>query len=245
MKLYQHIDQKFNKQKLNRFKNYQKNKKINKLSFNFTQQTAELNYTYNFDWLGVPIIQYPDDMILTQEIIYKLNPDLIIETGIARAGSMIFYASVLQLIGKKDSRVLGIDIDIRKHALHVFKNHFLRKRLKFIEGSSIDHKTVKKILVILDSSHTHDHVLSELKLYSEFVSNNSYLIVYDTTIHKFNPRRLKKLKRTMPNSDTKKNPYTAIKSFLKTNKKFKILGKYNSRILATNLWSGVLIKNIK
>ena len=252
MKLYHHIDKKFSNEKLDRFKNTRKNKKINKFSFNITQKTAELNYTYNFNWLGVPIIQYPDDMILTQEIIYKLNPDLIIETGIARAGSMIFYASLLQLIGKKNSKVVGIDLDIRKHALHVYKNHFLNKKLKFFEGSSTDKKIFKKvlkyskkfkkILVILDSAHTHDHVLKELELYSELVSYNSQLLVFDTTIHKFNPGRLSKIKRSMPNSDTKKNPYTAIKSFLKKNKKFKLLEEYNSRVLATNLWNGVLKK---
>jgi cephalosporin hydroxylase len=252
MKLYHHIDQKFNEEKLNRFKKCRGDKKINEFSYNITQKTAELNYTYNFEWLGVPIIQYPDDMILTQEIIYKINPDLIIETGIARAGSMIFYASLLQLIGKKNSKVVGIDIDIREHAHHVYKNHFLKKRLKFIEGSSIDEKIFKKvlkyskkfkkILVILDSAHTHNHVLKELELYSKLVSHNSHLLVFDTTIHKFNPVRLKKIKRTMPNSDTKSNPYTAIKSFLKINKKFKLLEKYNSRVFATNLWNGVLIK---
>ena len=255
MKLYHHIDQKFNKEKLNRLENYRKNKKINKFSYNITQKTAELNYTYNFEWLGVPIIQYPDDMILTQEIIYKINPDLIIETGIARAGSMIFYASLLQLLGKKNSKVIGIDIDIRKHAFDVYKNHFLNKRLKFFEGSSIEKETFKKvsnyskkfkkILIILDSCHTHNHVLEELKLYSGLVSHNSYLLVFDTTIHKFNPANLKKIKRNMPNSDTKNNPYTAIKSFLKINKKFKLLKKYNSRVFATNLWSGVLFKDTK
>ena len=251
MKLYQHVDQKFNKEKLNRFKKSRGDKKINAFSYNITQKTAELNYTYNFEWLGVPIIQYPDDMILTQEIIYKINPDLIIETGIARAGSMIFYASLLQLIGKKNSKVVGIDIDIRKHALHVYKNHFLKKRLKFIEGSSIDEKIFKKvlkyskkfkkILVILDSAHTHNHVLKELELYSKLVSHNSHLLVFDTTIHKYNPARLKKIKRT-DISDTKSNPYTAIKSFLKINKKFKLLEKYNFRVFSTNLWNGVLIK---
>lgn len=255
MKSYHHIDHKFNKEKSNRLQYYRKNKKINKFSHSITQKTAELDYTYNFEWLGVPIIQYPDDMIMTQEIIYKINPDLIIETGIARAGSMIYYASLLQLLGKKNSKVVGIDIDIRKHAIDVYKNHFLSKRLKFFEGSSIDKKIFKKVseyakkfkkvLIILDSCHTHNHVLEELKLYNRLVSFNSYLLVFDTTIHKFNPINLKKIKRNMPNSDTKNNPYTAIKSFLKINKKFKIDKKYNLKVFTTNIWNGVLIKDKK
>lgn len=252
MKLYKHIDKKFAKEKKKRFEQYRENKKINKFSVDLTQKTAELDYTYNFNWLGVPIIQYPDDMILTQEIIYDFNPDLIIETGIARAGSMVFYAALLKIMGKKNSKVLGIDIDIRKHARHVLKHHFLKERIKFFEGSSIDDeifkkvknfsKKYKKVIVILDSLHTHEHVLKELELYSGLVSNKSYLLVYDTTIHKFSPNRLKKLKRSMPNSDTKRNPHSALKQFLKKNRNFSIQKEYNLRAFSTNLWDGVLKK---
>lgn len=250
--MYFHIDKKFEVNKKKRFNFYKKNKKISNFSIDLTQKTAELNYTYNFNWLGVPIIQYPDDLILTQEIIYKANPDLIIETGIARAGSMVFYASLLELLGKKNSKVVGVDIDIRKHALHVLNKHFLKRRIKFFKGSSINletfnkiksfSKNYRKIIVILDSLHTQDHVLKELELYSNLVTKKSFLIVYDTTIHKFDNKRLKKLKRSMPNSDVKNNPHSALKIFLKNNKKFKIIKDYNLRAFATNLLDGVLLK---
>ena len=184
-------------------------------------------YSYHFEWLGLPIIQYPQDIIAYQEIIWNVKPDLIIETGIARGGSLVLSASVLQLIGK--GQVLGIDIDIKKENLKKIETHFLKKRIKMIQGSSIDKniikqvkkvaKNKKKIIVVLDSNHTHEHVLKELEYYSQFVKKGSYLIVFDTIIEDIPQRIIKKSKRPWGKGN---NPKTAIKEFLKTNNRFKI-----------------------
>ena len=151
--------------------------------------------------MGVPIIQYPQDIIAYQEIICKVKPDLIIEIGIARGGSLIFSASMLQLIGK--GSVVGVDIDIRKENKAAILKHPLYKRIKMIEGSSIDEKIVskikkittgkKKILVMLDSNHTHKHVLEELRLYSPFVTKGSYIVVFDTIIEDMPTNLYKKI----------------------------------------------------
>lgn len=161
------------------------------LSKAWMTKSVERKYSYQFDWLGRPIIQYPQDLIAIQEIIWKVKPDLIIETGIARGGSLIFYASLLSLLGGK-RKVLGIDIELRSHNRRAIRNHPLSKKILIIEGSSVDPVTLKKVaaiakqykkmLVILDSNHTHDHVLQELQSYSGFVSKGSYLIVLDTVI---------------------------------------------------------------
>ena len=147
-------------------------KKLKELSTKFIADSAKYKYSYHFTWLGRPIIQYPQDIIAIQEIIWKVKPDLIIETGIAHGGSLIFSASLLELLGK--GKVIGIDIDIREHNRKEIQNHSLSKRIEMIEGSSIDEKIISKveaivkeddkILVILDSNHTHEHVLKELSL---------------------------------------------------------------------------------
>ncbi|MEY2917147.1 MAG: hypothetical protein RIS73_861, partial [Bacteroidota bacterium] len=136
----------------------------------FMDASIRSRYSYNFTWLGRPIIQYPQDIIAIQEIIYQLQPDLIIETGIAHGGSLILHASICELIGKGE--VLGIDIDIREHNKVEILNHRMSKRITMIQGSSIDDTIVKqvaekaagkeKVMVILDSNHTHDHVLNEM-----------------------------------------------------------------------------------
>lgn len=156
------------------------------------------HYSYHFSWLGRPIIQYPQDIVAMQELIYSVQPDLIIETGIAHGGSLILYASLLELNalcgGQQDAHVLGIDIDIRTHNREAIEGHpiFKRGRITMFEGSSIDadmiakvHKFAapfKRIMVLLDSNHTHDHVLSELEAYAPLVAVGSYCVVFDTVI---------------------------------------------------------------
>ena len=147
------------------------NPKLRALRNKFARDTAEYKYSYNFSWMGRPIIQFPQDMIAMQEIIWNVKPQLIIETGIAHGGSLIFYASMLELLGG-DGMVLGIDIDIRAHNRVEIEKHPMFKRIKMIEGSSIDKDVVSQVyefakdktptLVVLDSMHTHDHVLEEL-----------------------------------------------------------------------------------
>lgn len=154
-------------------------------------ESCKHKYSYNFEWMGRPIIQFPQDMIAMQEIIWKVKPDLIIETGIAHGGSLIFYSSMLELIGG-EGQILGIDVDIRQHNRVEIEKHPMFKRITMIEGSSIDNQIVKqvydfaqgksRVLVVLDSNHTHDHVLKELELYSPLVTIFSYLVVFDTVV---------------------------------------------------------------
>ena len=153
-------------------------------------------YSYHFEWLGRPIIQYPQDIIAMQELIWSIQPDLILETGIAHGGSLIFSASMLELNaicgGPQDAEVLAIDIDIRAHNNEAIQSHPMFKRISMIQGSSIDPKIIeqvkakaadkKKILVCLDSNHTHDHVLAELKAYAQLTSLGSYCVVFDTVV---------------------------------------------------------------
>lgn len=142
---------------------------------------------YEPTWLGIPIIQYPNDIVMMQELIWKLRPDVIIETGIGHGGSTIFYSSLLELLGK--GAVIGVDIEIRKHNKLAIKSHPLSKRIKLIEGSSVSREVINQIrnmipansevLVILDSNHSYQHVLMELSLYKDFISPGGYLVVMD------------------------------------------------------------------
>ena len=158
----------------------------------FLQPSITSNYSYNFFWLGRPVIQYPQDIVAMQEIIWSVKPDLIIETGIAHGGSLIFSASILELLIGGDGRMLGIDIDIREHNRVEIEKDPMYKRIDMLEGSSIDEKIAEQVydfvkgkkwvMVFLDSMHTHDHVLRELQLYSPLVTKGSYMVVFDTII---------------------------------------------------------------
>jgi cephalosporin hydroxylase len=163
-------------------------------------------YSYNFTWLSRPVIQYPQDMVAMQELIWKVKPDLIIETGIAHGGSLILSASMLALLDYCDAaesrrtldpratrrRVLGIDIDIRPHNRAAIEQHPLAHHIDMIEGSSIATETIarvheiaksyERVLVCLDSNHTHEHVLAELEAYAPLVSRDSYCVVFDTVV---------------------------------------------------------------
>ena len=232
-----------------RFKNEQiikkmnKDKDLKKISSEFYNKSAKHEYSYHFTWLGRPIIQYPQDLIALQEIIWLTKPDLIIETGIARGGSLIFSASILEMIGK--GQVLGIDIDIREHNKQEIKNHKLFKRISMFEGSSIDKKIVKKvhqfakgkknILLLLDSLHTHKHVLEELNLYSNLIKKNNYIIVYDTIVNDMPKNSFKNRPW-----DKKNNPKTAVKEFLSKNNKFIIDKEIENKLLITSCPDGFL-----
>ncbi len=211
----------------------------------FNAASNPSQYSYNFSWMGRPIIQYPQDMIAMQEIIWDLKPDLIIETGIAHGGSLIYYASLLELIGKGE--VLGIDIDIREHNKIEIEKHPMFKRITMIEGSSIDQDTVDKVaavakgkgtvLVTLDSNHTHEHVLQELKMYAPFVTKNSYLVAFDTIVEDL-PNDY------MPGRPWKQgdNPKTAVWEFLKSHPEFEIDNSIDNKLLISVAPSGYLKK---
>lgn len=147
----------------------------------------DTKYVYSFSWLGRPIIQLPEDLLRIQELIFRLQPDVIIETGIAHGGSLVFYASLCKAMEK--GRIIGIDIEIRPHNLKALKEHFLLPYLTLVEGNSIDEDVVKqvkslvkpgeKVLVLLDSCHAYDHVLAELRAYSPLVNVGSYIVATD------------------------------------------------------------------
>lgn len=235
----------FKSERKEEIKKQGKNIKINELAHEFLKESVLTKYSYNFSWMGRPIIQYPQDMIAMQEIIYEIKPDLIIETGIAHGGSLIYYASLLELIGKGE--VLGIDIDIREHNKEEIEKHFLSKRIKMIQGSSISSEVVEKVkketegkkvvMVLLDSNHTHDHVYKELMLYSGFVTEGSYLVVFDTLIEDM-PKGFYS-DRSWDKGD---NPKTAIFEFLKTHDNFKINTEFDDKLLISVANSGYLIK---
>lgn len=237
----------FQKEREDRIADQGKNKKLTDAAHEFLKESVKTNYSYNFSWMGRPIIQYPQDIVAMQEIIWDIKPDLIIETGIAHGGSLIYYASILELIGKGE--VLGIDIDIREHNKKEIEAHPMFKRIKMIQGSSVSDEVIEKvksvaegkktIIVALDSNHTHDHVAQELKLYSPFVTKGSYLVVFDTLIE------------DMPKDFYQDRPWnvgdnakTAVHDFLKSNDSFQIQHSIDNKILISVSPSGYL-KRIK
>lgn len=204
---------------------------------------AKYRYTYNFNWYGRPIIQLPEDIITMQEIILRVKPDLIVETGVAHGGSLVFSASMLELLG--EGEVVGVDIEIRRHNREAIEKHPLSKRIKLVEGSSIDESVVERVraeargkrcvMVFLDSNHTHDHVLRELELYSPLVSKGSYLVVFDTGIEDMPDGTFADRPWGKGN-----NPKTAVWEFLKHNDRFEIDRELEARLLYTVAPDGYL-----
>jgi cephalosporin hydroxylase len=216
-------------------------------------------YTYNFTWQGRPIIQYPQDMLAMQELICSIKPDLIIETGIAHGGSLIFSASLLAQLDMCDAieagvsfnpklsrrKVLGVDIDIRAHNREAIEAHPMASRIQMIQGSSISPEIIalvnqaadgyERILLCLDSNHTHEHVLAELKAYAPLVSVGSYCVVFDTIIEDL-PLD------TFPDRPWGRgnNPKTAVWEYLKTNSEFEIDKRLEHKLLITVAPDGYL-----
>lgn len=228
----------------NRAQDYAKNSELKKSSEDFFFKSVENKYSYNFTWLGRPIVQYPQDIIAMQEIIWDIQPDLIIETGIARGGSLIFYASMLELIDN-NGKVLGVDIDIRDHNREGIESHKLSHRIDMIQGSSISQETIKKvqeiakgfkkILVILDSNHTYQHVKEELTLYSELIKKGSYVVVFDTIINDLSVET----NGTRPWGPDD-NPMVAVHEFLEQNDRFRINENIQNKLLFTVAKNGYL-----
>jgi cephalosporin hydroxylase len=218
---------------------------LRKKSLDWMIHADKYKYTYNFSWLGRPIIKFPNDIIIIQEIIWSVKPDLIIETGIAHGGSLILSASMLELIGG-DGLVLGIDIDIRAHNRRAIEQHPMYKRIKMIEGSSVDPVIIeqvgrhvegrKSVMVFLDSLHTHAHVAKELELYSPYVTPGSYLVLPDTFIEYF-PKGYYSANRPW---DVGNNPMTALKEFLAGNDCFVIDREVCEKLMITEAFDGYL-----
>jgi len=236
-------DKEFVKRNLKVIKEMNNDKEFVKLSRKWFDKAYSYEYLYHFTWLGRPIIQFPNDLIVLQELIWETKPDLIIETGIARGGSLIFYASMLQLIGK--GKVIGIDVDIRKHNRIEIEKHPMFKRIHMIENSSTKEETISKIskftknkkniMVVLDSNHTYEHVLKELELYSNFVKKGNYLIVFDTMIDDMQDKMFKNRPWGKKN-----NPKIAVDEFLKKNKRFKMDKENNRKLMITSTPYGFL-----
>jgi|TARA_B110000495_G_C23039994_1_gene623103 cephalosporin hydroxylase len=236
-------DEEFKKRNLKIIKKMNNDKEFVKISRKWFDKAYSYEYLYHFTWLGRPIIQFPNDLMVLQELIWETKPDLIIETGIARGGSLIFYASMLQLIGK--GKVVGVDVDIRKHNRIEIEKHSMFKRIHMIESSSTEKETIieiskftknkKNIMVVLDSNHTHEHVLKELELYSKFVKKGNYLIVFDTMIDDMPNKMFKNRPWGKEN-----NPKTAVNEFLKKNKNFKMDKENNKKLMITSTPYGFL-----
>jgi cephalosporin hydroxylase len=212
----------------------------------------DAKYVYSFSWMGRPVIQLPDDMIRIQEVIFNIQPDLIIETGVAHGGSLIFYASLCKAIEK--GRIIGVDIEIRPHNRKAIEEHFLYPYIDLIEGSSVDSKVVKAVeefiqpgdtvLVLLDSNHSYTHVLNELRAYSPMVSVGSYIVATDG-IMEF----VVGAPRTNPDWLTN-NPKKAAEDFVKENKNFIIEEPefpFNEGVITERVtyWPSAFIKRIK
>lgn len=221
------------------------------LGMKFLEDTAGTKYSYNFSWLGRPIIQCPQDIVAMQEIIWKVKPDLIIETGIAHGGSLVFSASMLALLEAcgeiQEGKVLGIDIDIRAHNREAIEAHPMSKKITMFQGSSVDPeivekvhdfaKSANKVLILLDSNHTHEHVLAELRAYSGLVSVGSYCVVFDTVIEDMP-------EGSFPERDWGKgnNPKTAVREFLSECNDFYIDENIVNKLLITVAPEGYLLK---
>ena len=207
-------------------------------------KSCEYRYSYNFSWLGRPVIQYPQDLMAMQEIIWRVKPDLIIETGVAHGGSLVFYASLLQLLDNA-GEVLGIDIEIRSQNRRALEDHPMFRRIHLMEGSSTDPKILgnvkrladgKRVIVVLDSNHTHDHVFAELNAYSPLVQCGGYLVVFDTVVADM-PKAFFPDRPWGPSD----NPKTAVHQFLGTNDRFVIDKEIETKLLLTVAPDGYLL----
>lgn len=251
--------EKFKTEVAQNIKSLSQDKDVQALSRIWIREISPHKYAYNFRWLGRPAIQFPQDQIALQELIWEIRPDLIIETGIAHGGSLAFSASMLALLDMADAieagttidpkvskrKVLGLDIDIRAHNKEAIEAHSMASRIQMIQGSSVDPvvisqvheiaKNYKTILVCLDSNHTHEHVLAELNAYASLVSVNSYCIVYDTAVEDM-PAALAGDRPWGPGN----NPKTAVWEYLKTHPEFEIDKSIENKLLITVAPDGYL-----
>lgn len=239
----------FEEEKIARIEALGKDTGFQNRSRDWLEESMRKSYVYNFSWMGRPIIQNPIDIMAMQEIIWEVKPDLIIETGIAHGGSLIFSASMLELNaacgGPGDAEVLGIDIDIRSHNRKAIEEHPMSRRITMIEGSSIAPEIVaqvkakakgkQRILVCMDSNHTHDHVLAELEAYAPLTSVGSYCVVFDTFVEDV-PADVFQNRPWHPGN----SPKTAVHQYLKEHPEFEIDKSIHQKLLITVAPDGYL-----
>lgn len=254
---------KFQGEVIDRLKSNATNVSLKAAAAAFMSESTVPKYSYNFEWLGRPIIQYPQDMAAMQELIWEVKPDLIIETGIAHGGSLVFNASMLAILdmceateqkkvidpSKSGRKVLGVDIDIRSHNRVAIEAHPLASRIEMIQGSSVSDEIIcqvhaiaarySKVMVCLDSNHTHEHALAELNAYAPLVSKNSYCVVFDTIIEEL-PKEMFPDRNWGPGN----NPKTAVWEYLKTHPEFEIDRSIDDKLLISVAPHGYL-KRIK
>jgi cephalosporin hydroxylase len=214
------------------------------LSRAWLAEVTRRRYTYNFSWLGRPVIQLPQDLLAVQELIWDVRPDLVVETGVAHGGSLIHSASLLELLGG-DRLVVGVDVEVRPHNRREIERHPLAHRIRLIEGSSTDGRVAaavreqargrRAIMVILDSDHTHAHVRRELELYAPLVTRGSYLVVFDTLIEDLPDELFAGRPWGKGN-----NPKTAVWEFLATTTRFEIDPRVPAKLLLSCAPDGFL-----
>ena len=238
------IRSQFDNEKSDIIENLNNDSVLKELANNFVNKSNKKKYAYVWTWLGLPIIQMPEDLVKTQEIIYETQPDFIIETGVAWGGSLVFYASILKSIGK--GKVIGIDVTIPDYNRNAILNAPCADIVELYEGSSVDEilrdeiiKLIPKnarVLLILDSHHTHEHVLAELELWSPLVSKGNYIIVCDTIVEFIDSPA----DRLRPWSKGN-NPMTATEAFLEKNTRFTNNSEFNRKTLTSFHPDGVLL----
>ncbi len=251
--------EKFRHERIEAIKEMGQDAEIRKQAIDFVRDTAKYKYSYNFEWMTRPIIQFPQDMVAMQELILQVKPDLIVETGIAHGGSLILSASMLALLDiseaiesgtvfdpkKSKRKVLGLDIDIREHNREAIEAHPMSSRIQMIQGSSISPEVIEqvkavvknyqRVLICLDSNHTHNHVLAELEAYALLTSVGSYCVVMDTAIEDM-PKAMFPDRPWGPGD----NPKTAVWEYLKTHPEFEIDKSIQHKLLITVAPDGYL-----
>jgi cephalosporin hydroxylase len=226
-----------------------RNRELKEAARTFMRESTQPKYSYNFSWLGRPIIQYPQDIVAMQELIWTLQPDLVLEAGIAHGGSLILWSSLLELNadcgGPPDARVVGIDIEIRPHNRAAIEAHPMSRRISMIEGSSLDPDVVaqarqaadgrERVVVCLDSNHTHAHVLAELEAYAPLTTVGSYCVVFDTVIEDL-PEGMYPDRPWGPGD----NPKTAVDEYLKSHPEFEVDRRMDDKLLISVAPGGYL-----
>lgn len=249
----------FERERAERIASFGEDEELRRSSCDWLRQTMAAGYPYNFTWMGRPIIQYPQDMVAVQELVWSVRPDVIVETGIAHGGSLILSASMLALLelaeaaeegrmldpAKPTRRVLGIDIEIRPHNRERILAHPMASRIEMIEGSSIAPDIIERVrdevagaetvMVFLDSMHTHEHVLAELRAYAPLVTAGSYCVVFDSFVEDMPPKFFSDRPWDVGN-----NPRTALREFLTEDESFEIDKTIDDKLLVTVAPDGFL-----
>ena len=254
-------EEQFALERLQRLDEFSEDARLKKIAHDWVFHSMQQKYLYNFDWLGRPIIQYPEDMVAIQELIWKVKPTLVIETGIAHGGSLVLSASMLAMLDycevveagstldprKSRRKVVGIDIDIRSHNRSAIEAHPLAGLISMVEGSSVDRHVIDEVhqlaaghetvMVFMDSNHTHEHVLGELNAYAHLVTKGSYCVVFDTFVEdmpaKYFPDRP---------WDKGDSPKTAVREYVKSHSEFEIDKSIDNKLLISVAPDGYLLR---